>query len=249
MTGTSATVVATIEARMTSSRLPGKVMLEAAGHPMLWHLVQRLRAVPQIQEICIATTTNGADDLLAEFASEHGVRCHRGSEDDVLQRVLDAARSVGAGTIVEITGDCPIIDPEIVEQVIETYRANDCDYAANVHVRSYPDGMDTQVFDVETLARSAAMTDDPLDREHVSLHIRNHADLFRPVHIVAPRSCRWPELGLTLDESEDFDLLRNVIEHFLPQQPLFSCSQVVELLRDKPEWVDLNKHVQRKGDA
>jgi spore coat polysaccharide biosynthesis protein SpsF len=182
-------IVATIEARMTSSRLPGKTLLPAAGMPMLEHLVRRLRAVPSIDAIVLATTVNAADAPLVELANRLGIAAFRGDEDDVMQRVIDAAAFVNADVVVEITGDCPIIDPEIVEQTIRMFKAHRADYVSNALVRSYPDGMDTQVFRLETLRRSAAMTNDRLDREHVTLHIRNHPELFSHVHLVATMSC------------------------------------------------------------
>ncbi len=234
---------------MTSSRLPGKVLLEAAGQPMLAHLVRRLRAVPSVQEVVLATTTNATDDVLVEFARGAGISCFRGSEDDVMGRVVGAAAFVAADVIVEITGDCPIIDPEIVEQTVRMYFAHDVDYVSNCHIRCYPDGMDTQVFSLATLKRSAAMTDAPLDREHVTLHIRNHPELFSRVHLVAPPELHEPDLGLTLDEHEDYQLLKLIIEHFGEADPLFSCLDTVCLLRARPEWVAVNEMIARKGDA
>ena len=242
-------IVATIEARMTSSRLPGKVLLPVLGQPMLHHLITRLRAVKSINEIVIATTTNVTDDVLVEFAAKEKVMVFRGSELDVMARVIGAAELGGADVIVEITGDCPIIDPDIVEQTIQMYLHHDAAYVSNAHIRSYPDGMDTQVFRLYTLKKSASLTTDPLDREHVSLHIRNHPELFTKVHLVAPPSLCWPELGLTLDEPKDYELLKNIIEHFGPDNPLFSCLDVVRLLRQKPEWVAINQTVVRKGDT
>ena len=177
---------------MTSSRLPGKVLLPALGEPMLKHLVKRLRAVPSLHGIVLATTVNAQDDVLVEFAGQEGIGYFRGSENDVMGRVAGAARSSGADVVVEITGDCPIIDPKIIEHVIRLFRANQAAYVGNAHVRSYPDGMDTQVFRLETLERSAAMTDAPLDREHVTRHIRNHPELFPPLHVVARRNCIGP---------------------------------------------------------
>lgn len=239
--------VCTIEARMTSSRLPGKVLLPAAGRPMLAHLVRRLQKVPSIDRIVLATTVNSADDALAEFAHRSAILCHRGSEEDVMGRVIGAAESAKADVVVEITADCPVIDPGIVEQVIRMFRHNRCDYASNAHVRSYPDGMDTQVFTLETLRRSAAMTATPLEREHVTLHIRRHPELFRHVHLVAPPEEHWPELGLTLDEPSDYDLLRTLIEHF--GDAIFSCREAIAALRANPQWLELNRDVQRKGVA
>lgn len=242
-------IIATIEARMTSSRLPGKVLLEAAGAPMLAHLVRRLRSVPSLHGIVLATTVNPTDDVLEDFARTVGIGCHRGSEEDVMLRVIGASRSADADVIVEITGDCPIIDSQVVELVIRSYLNNAADYVSNAHVRSYPDGMDVQVFRRETLERSAAMTSDALDHEHVTLHIRNHPELFRPVHVVAPPDLHWPELGLTLDEPGDYALLRHVIEKLGASNPLFGCGQVLALLRAEPKLLELNRGVMRKGDT
>ena len=172
--------VATIEARMTSSRLPGKPMMKVCGHPILSHLVDRLKAVESIDVIVLATTTNHTDDAMADYASSIGIEVFRGDENDVMGRVVNAGKSVDADVIVEITGDCPIIDPEIIEQAIRIYRENTYDYVGNQHVRSYPDGMDVQVFALDTLVKSELMTNEPLDREHVTLHIRNNLSL---IHI------------------------------------------------------------------
>lgn len=242
-------IVATIEARMTSSRLPGKVLLHAAGKPMLEHLVNRLRAVPSLDGIVLATTVNATDDELEAFSRRVGISCYRGSENDVMTRVVGAAESAGADVVVGITGDCPIIDPQLVEQTIRMYKANQADYVSNAHIRSYPDGMDVQVFPLDALKRSAAMTDDVIDHEHVTLHIRNHPEIFSQVHLVAPPEIHWPELGLTLDEPKDFELLKKIIEHLEPVNSLFSCLDVVRLLREMPEWVAINQAVVRKGNT
>lgn len=242
-------IVAIIEARMTSSRLPGKVLLQAAGKPMLEHLVNRLRAVPSLQEIVLATTTNRTDDELKEFSIRMGIGCYRGSENDVMNRVVGAAELVKADVVVEITGDCPIIDPEIVEQTIVAFKANKSDYVSNSHIRSFPDGMDTQVFWLDALKRSAAMTSDALDHEHVTLHIRNHPEIFSKSNLLAPPELHWPELGLTLDEPKDYELLKKIIEYFEPNNPLFNCLEIIKLLRQNPEWVAINQSVVRKGNT
>lgn len=234
---------------MTSSRLPGKVLLQAAGKPMLEHLVNRLRAVPSLDGIVLATTVNATDDKLEEFSKRVGIGCYRGSEEDVMARVIGAAESAGADVVVEITGDCPINDPQIVEQTIRMFEVHHADYVSNAHVRSYPVGMDTQVFRLATLRRSASMTRDALDHEHVTLHIRNHPEIFSQVHLVAPPEVHWPELGLTLDEANDYRLLKQIIEHFDAVDSLFSCLDVVQFLRQKPDWVAINQAVVRKGDT
>lgn len=242
-------VVATVEARLTSSRLPGKVLLPAAGEPMLMHLVRRLKAVPSIDEIVIATTINRADDPILDFAQNADVLCFRGSEDDVLARVIGAGELVQAEVLVEITGDCPVIDPDIVEQTIRMFFAHNAQYVSNGCIRSYPDGMDTQVMRFSALKMSAAMTEDPIDREHVSRFIYRHPDMFSQVHLVAPPSLHWPELGLTLDEERDYLLIKMIIEELMPANPLFGCGDILALLRQRPDWVAINSAVLRKGDS
>lgn len=240
--------VATIEARMTSSRLPGKVLMSASEKPMLLHLVDRLKSVPSLDDIVIATTINQADNAIVDFAIKHSINYYRGSENDVMSRVIESAEKYKAEVIVEITGDCPIIDPQIIEQTIQMFKVHDADYVSNAHIRGYPIGMDTQVFSTETLKKSAAMTNDLLDREHVTLHIRNNPEIFSHIHLVPPPELNWPELGLTLDELSDFELLKIIIEHFNENNPLFSCLDVVKFLKSRPNLLNLNNFVIRKGD-
>ena len=214
---------------------------------MLKHLVNRLRQVKSIRDIVLATTVNRTDDCLEDFARHEDISCFRGSEEDVMGRVIGAADSVNAGIVVEITGDCPIIDPLLIEQTIQIYLHNPCDFASNSLIRSYPDGMDTQVFSLDTLQRSAALTKDPQHREHVTLHICKHPELFRQVCLIASPDLHWPELGLTLDEKSDYELLKNLIEYFGSSRPFFGCREVIDLLRTRPEWSAINQAVRRKG--
>lgn len=239
-------IVATIEARMTSSRLPGKVLLPALGRPMLEHLTSRLKAVPSLDEIVLATTVNAKDDVLVDFAEKDGIKVFRGSEEDVMARVIGAAESVQADVVVEITGDCPIIDPDLVEQTIRVFKRNKAVYAANSFISSYPDGMDTQVITLEALKKSFSMTNDSLDREHVSRHIVNNPELFPHVYLIAPPSLHWPGLGLTLDEPADYELIRTLIEHFGKDNPMFGCGDIIRFLRANPQVLGINDMVQRK---
>jgi spore coat polysaccharide biosynthesis protein SpsF len=238
-------IVATIEARMTSSRLPGKVMLPALGRPMLAHLTSRLKAVLSIDEIVLATTVNATDDVLVEFAEKDGIKIFRGSEEDVMARVIGAAESAQADVVVEITGDCPIIDPDLVEQTIRVFKRNNAVYCANSFISSYPDGMDTQVITLEALKKSFSMTADPQDREHVSRHIVNNPQLFPHVYLVAPPSLHWPGLGLTLDEPADYELIRTLIENLGKDNLLFGCGDVIRFLRANPQVLKINDMVQR----
>ena len=234
---------------MTSSRLPGKVLFPAAGKPLLGHLVDRLKMVPSVEEIVVATTVNDADEPLVEFARHYGVTYFRGSEHDVMARVLGAGEVANADIVANITGDCPLIDPLLTEQTIRMFLHNVCDYATNGHVHTFPGGYPVQVYRLETLRRSASMTDDRIEHEHVTLHIRRHPELFRHVYLVAPPDQHWPEINLCLDEEADYQLLKKIFEHFGDANPCFSCRDTVALLKAKPEWLAINQHVKRKGDT
>jgi len=242
-------VVAIVEARMTSSRLPGKHLLEALGRPMIGHLIRRLQAVSSLSDIVIAMTQRSNDDVLEEYLNGLGVNVFRGDEDDVMGRVLGAARAFDADVICEVTGDCPIIDPVLVEHAIQTFLLNPTISYLNNGRYGLPDGMGCQVFSVEALAESERQTDEPLDREHVTLHIKRNPGRFPAIYLPALSTCFWPELAVTLDEQDDYVLLKRLIEHFGDDEPLFSCDQVVRFLKSRPEWVEINRSVIRKGEG
>jgi spore coat polysaccharide biosynthesis protein SpsF len=239
-------ICATIEARMSSTRLPGKVLLDAAGKPMLERMIERVRRVPSLDGIVIATTSNPGDDPIVELAQRLEVGIFRGSEDDVMSRVLGAAQSHGVDVIVELTGDCPVIDPLLIERVIEAYLASGADYCSNVLTRSYPIGMDTQVFGTHILADAFSRTDDPSDREHVSLFIYRHPELYRLHNVLADPRHRKPDLRLTLDTHEDLRLLRAVFDQLLPAHPDFGLDDILDLLQRRTDLQELNAHVEHR---
>lgn len=236
-------IIATIEARMTSSRLPGKVLLPAQGKPMLTRMVERLRLVPSLDGIVVATTVNAADDSIEALAAQLGIGCWRGSEDDVLKRVLDAAHAFKADVIVELTGDCPLIDPAIVEHCIQAYKEAGVDYLSNILERTYPIGMDTQVFATSVLDDVARRTDDATDHEHVSLYIYRHPELYSLKNVAAPTDLFDPELRLTLDTKQDYELIDTVFSALLPKGPDFTLGDVLTLLKAHPELRKINDHV------
>jgi spore coat polysaccharide biosynthesis protein SpsF len=241
-------VVATIEARMTSSRLPGKVLLPAAGKPLLELMVERLRRTRHLDEIVIATTEDASSDPLQALAERLGIGCFRGSEDDVLARVLGAAQAYDADLIVELTGDCPLIDPALVDHVIERHREGGADYTANVLEKTYPLGFAVQVFPTAVLAEVASLTDDPADREHVSLYIYEHPERYRLRNVVSdhPESA---ELRLTVDTPEDYDppedydLVKTVFETL---DGAFGLPEILDLFARKPELAGINRHIEQK---
>jgi spore coat polysaccharide biosynthesis protein SpsF len=238
--------VATIEARMTSSRLPGKVLMEAEGRPMLSLMVERLRRVPELDQIVIATTVNATDDPVEALARRLGVGVSRGSENDVLQRVLDAARAHDAGVIVELTGDCPLIDPALVSRTIRAYRATGVDYCSNILRRSWPIGMDTQVFSTEVLADVARRTDDAQDHEHVSLFIYRHPEIYSLHGIEAPPPEHRPGMRLTLDTRADLEVIRALFAALRPADPVFTVGRMIEWLDEHPGIARLNAAVEHR---
>jgi spore coat polysaccharide biosynthesis protein SpsF len=240
-------ISAIIEARMTSTRLKGKHMLLANGKPMIEHLVNRLKQVASISKIVMATTTNDSDEPLVELSKKSKIYFYRGSEDDVMVRVIEAAESVNAEIIVGITGDCPVIDPLLVEQTIQMFIHNTCDYVNNAVLPGLPGGMNTQVYKLASLRKSVELTDEPLDHEHVTSHILRNPKLFSPIYLVPPPDLHWPELKLELDEQSDYELLKKIIEHFGDANPYFSCREIINLLKEKPNWVEINRKVIRKG--
>ncbi|MDG2203651.1 MAG: glycosyltransferase family protein [Alphaproteobacteria bacterium] len=239
-------IVATIEARMTSSRFPGKVLMEACGKPMLQHMIERLQRVPSLDGIVVATTGNDADVPIVNLAQRMGVGFFQGSEYDVLLRVLHSARAYDIDVIVEMTGDCPLIDPVLVEDCIRGYQVAGVDYVSNVLERTYPRGMDTQVFATEVLADVADRTDDPEDHEHVSIFIYSHPEIYSLKNMPGPPELTNPGLGLTLDTPEDLELIRRIFEILYPDNPNFTLADILAVLKDNPALTELNAHVRRK---
>jgi len=234
---------------MSSSRLPGKVLMKAANIPFLEHLIIRLKSIGCINEIVLATTTKEIDLELVNLAKKLNINFFQGSEDDVMGRVLGAAKHMNADCLVEITGDCPLIDPSIVEHTIGTFLVNRADYVANNHIKSYPDGMDVQVMSRDILEDSYSRVSTSLEKEHVTLHIRRNPELYNHIYLIAPKELRYPELGLTLDEHEDFLLLKKITETLFPVNPTFNLKNIINLLDSNPNWKKINSHISRKGDS
>jgi spore coat polysaccharide biosynthesis protein SpsF len=223
-------ILAIIEARMTSKRLPGKVLADIGGQPALAVMVERLKFISELDDIVIATTSNATDNVVEALARKLDVLCWRGSEDDVLQRVLDAARHYRADIIVELTGDCPLIDPTVVSKVLSSYLDAGVDYVSNILERSFPIGMDTQVFATDVLADVARRTSDPIDREHVSLYIYRHPEFYTLRNVLASANETRPKLRLTLDTFEDLELIRSVFNALRSKRVNFSILEMLMYL-------------------
>jgi spore coat polysaccharide biosynthesis protein SpsF len=218
-------------------------MAEANGRPMLELMVERLRFVPELDEIVIATTVNASDDAVVALAKRIGAGIWRGSENDVLKRVLDAAKAHRADVIVELTGDCPLIDPLIVSDVVRRYRESGADYASNVLKRTYPIGMDTQVFATSVLEDAARRTLDSADHEHVSLYIYRHPEFYSLLNVPAPADETRPDLRLTLDTPEDLAVIRATFAALRPRRADFPLADIIRFIDQNPEVAALNASV------
>lgn len=240
-------VVASIEARMGSSRLPGKVLEDVGGTAALGRLVARLNACQRLDDVVLATSTAPQDDVLEEWGRANGLEVHRGSEDDVLQRVVDAQRSMNSDIVVEVTGDCPLLDPGVIDLGIETFFANECDVVTNARVPSWPQGADVQVFRTDALAHVAQTIDDPAVREHVSLYFYENPALYRVIHLLAPPQWQAPNLRLQLDYAEDLAFIRAIYDRLEPRLGgTFGVGPILELLAAEPALAQINAHCEEK---
>jgi spore coat polysaccharide biosynthesis protein SpsF len=224
---------------MGSTRLPGKVLKNINGHSMLWHVVSRVRQAETVDKVIVATTENISDDPVAAFCDKAGILCFRGSEDDVLARYYQAARSIRAQTVVRLTADCPLIDPSIVDQVVTAYLGGEYDYVSNGIKRTYPDGLDTEVFSFEALDRAWHEARLMSEREHVTPYIWKNDQLFRQHQVTQETdlsALRW-----TVDEAEDLLFVRQIYKHLYQAGQIFLMEDVVKLLEEHPEFIGINE--------
>jgi spore coat polysaccharide biosynthesis protein SpsF len=231
-----------IQARMTSSRLPGKVLRPILGRPMLSFQIERLRRARGFDRIVLATTTNHSDDVIAEFCRVEGLDCFRGSEHDVLARYYEAAAQIAAAAIVRVTADCPLLDPDVVEEVIARFRGVDgCDYASNMLELTFPYGMAVEVMSFRALSDAHRHARDPDEREHVTPYIYRRPAQFCTASVeMSPNRSdhRW-----TVDTLEDFALVTHILETLHPVNPDFRMADVIALLEARPDWREINRHV------
>ena len=236
-------VTAIIQARMTSTRLPGKVMKEVLGQPLLSYLIERVRCCKNIKAIILATTLNSEDDPIAMFGSNKGVNVFRGSENNVLERFHEAATMFNARHIMRVTADCPLIDPDMLAMLIEYYSSGNCDYVSNCVYATLPDGLDAEVFTFESLDHAYRHATLPSEIEHVTPYIRNHPEIFKIgnwTHHENLSHLRW-----TVDEPEDFEFVRQVIEALYPGNRKFHMNHILELIRQRPDLTHINAHIKR----
>lgn len=233
---TKPNIVGIIQARMTSSRLPGKVLIDLAGKPMLQHVAERVGRARLVDRVVIATTENDADRPIFEMADSMGVLAVGGSERDVLGRFHKAAVQAEADIAVRITGDCPLLEPALSDQVIEALIHDKADYAANNHLkRTFPRGVDTEVVTFQTLETMVREADQPYQREHVTPFVVERPERFRHTVVEAPDELRRSDLRLCVDEENDLQVVRAIFDHFGADPEDFSTVEVIRFLDERPE--------------
>lgn len=234
-----------IQARMGSTRLPGKVLRTLADKTVLAHVIDRAKCVKDATEIVIATTAGAQDDAIANEAKRLDVRVYRGSETDVLSRYYEAAAEARADTVVRITSDCPLIDPEVSSRVLQAFVAGQpCDYASNTLVRTFPRGLDTEAFSFESLALAHNEARSSHDREHVTPYLYVNRERFRCRSVVSDEPI--PDYRWTLDTPEDWELIRRIYEALYEPGRLFTWQAAAELMQLHPDWDLINSHIQQK---
>lgn len=240
-------IIASIEARMGSSRFPGKVLADVCGQPALTRLVRRIRKCKKLDGIVLATSIAPNDDVLEKWAVSENLDIYRGSEDDVLKRVVEAHIKMKSDIIVEITGDCILHDPEIIDMGVETFLENECDVVTNVRKLSFPMGVDIQVFQFDALKTVEKTVADESVREHVSLYFYEHPEIYRIIHLFAPARWYAPTYRFQLDYPEDHQFIQEVYSRL---EPLygddFGVEEIMALIRNEPQLVDINHHCYEK---
>ncbi|MGZ5199578.1 MAG: cytidylyltransferase domain-containing protein [Telluria sp.] len=233
-----------VQARMTSTRLPGKVLKTVLGKPLLEYLFERLRRVRLADAFVIATTVNETDEPIVDLCRQHDVPVTRGSEEDVLARYYEAACAHAADVVVRVTSDCPLIDPAIIDEAIAMYRTGQYDYVSNTLQLSYPYGMAVEVLAFRELEQAWREAVDPAEREHVTPFIYRHPERFRIGHLrykTDLSSHRW-----TVDTAEDFTLVRKLLEEVYPRAPEFDMDDLLVAISQHPDWPLINAAIKQK---
>lgn len=231
---------AIIQARMGSTRLPGKILMPILDEPMLARMIERVKRAQKIDAVVVATTDRDEDDPTAALGALCGVSVFRGSEKDVLDRFYNAAKESGADTVMRLTGDCPLMDPAVIDTVVEHFEAAQGRIHYTSTPRNYPEGLDTEIFPFSALKEAAENAALPSEREHVTPYIKNHPERF---------TCEtWEEgkddhssMHWSVDTRADFDFVTKIFEQLYPHNPGFSKDDVLVLLSKHPEYLEINK--------
>ncbi len=238
-------VVSVIQARMGSSRLPGKTLLDLSGVPILGHVITRTRGAKLADATVVATTTLTEDDVIEGFCSRSNVPCYRGDPKDVLHRYLGAIDRFEADVVVRITADCPLIDPSIIDKVVQIRSETGAQYASNGQVRGWPRGLDVEAYEASALGEASRYVSKQYEREHVTPAIYEHSDRFRCVNVEAPPDEHAPDLRVCVDTREDLDVVRALVASVSNPMKI-RAAYIVSFLRLHPEIASLNRAVHQK---
>lgn len=234
-----------LQARTSSKRLPGKVMLPLLGRPMILRQLERVLRAEQVGKVVLVTSTDSSDDELTRVVQEYGVSVFRGSLDDVLDRFYHAAAAFGGhnSAIVRLTGDCPLADPEVIDRTIKALEEGRYDYVNNCVPATYPDGLDVEVFTYAALESAWREARLPSEREHVTPYIYNNPDRFSIGSVVSPID--YSRIRLTVDEPVDYELVVDIYTKLYPSNPAFNLANVIQLLAENPQLEQRNSTIQR----
>jgi spore coat polysaccharide biosynthesis protein SpsF len=237
--------VGIVQARMTSTRLPGKILKKVMDKPLLMYQLERLNKIGGLDELVVATTVNREDDPVAALCGDMAIPVYRGSELDVLSRYYEAATARGAETVARFTADCPVIDSNLSDKVIRHYldNADKLDYCCN-DISTFPRGTDTEVFSYKALREAHSEGSARQDREHVTYFIHRRPERYRIHRVASGRD--WGKYRLTVDTPEDFELIKEVIERLYPQNNDFSIEDIMALFESDPSLPRINEAIRQK---
>jgi len=241
-------IICIIQARVSSSRLPNKIFLDLEGKPVLARVIERLQKSKYINKIVVASPDKENDDKIENFIYDNykDVGVYRGSENDVLDRYYRAAKKFKADVIIRITSDCPLIDPAVADKVIKNFLEKKNDYVSNIlGERTYPRGLDIEVFSFKTLKRIWQEAKEADDREHVTLYLRKHPEFFRASNV--KNDIDYSCFRLTLDENKDYELIKLIYKKLLPKNKNFGWQEVMELFKKEPDLVKINLEIEQKN--
>ena len=238
-------ISAIIQARMASTRLPGKTMKLLAGKPLIQHVIDRLSFSNTIDNIILATSVSASDDALSAWANDYGVSCYRGSEFDVLDRYYHAALVHNSSVVVRVTADDPFKDPFLIDSVVSFFRQYQLDFAYNNNPPSYPEGLDVEVFNFASLKKAAFASSDSFEREHVTQYFYRNPELFLQKNFCYKQNLS--QLRWTIDTEVDYQMAQIVYNHLYVDGSIFTFHDILSFLSDHPEVASINSNVKRSS--
>lgn len=238
--------VAIIQARCGSTRFPEKVFADLSGHPLIWHVVNRVRNASKVDEVVIATTTNPIDDKLYEWCIANSIPVNRGSENDVLNRFYETAKKFNADIVVRITADDPFKEPRLIDEAINSLITEDADYVCNNFPPTYPEGTDVEVLTFDALEKQELNSSSDYEREHVTQYIYHNPKDFKMINLSNEEDLSY--LRWTIDTEQDFEMVRKIYENlYSSDDRIFHMEEILSFLRNNPEVASMNSDVKRSA--